>query len=433
MVKQGILPVKLEMGGDKVTARSGLVFLYEHMLSLGAVEEVKGRFPCPGSGRGYGAEKYVVSLVLMLHGGGRSLEDLREIESDMVLRELSGLKEMPRPCTVGDWLRRMGEGGVRGLGLVNRSVTRKVLKADKGKEYTLDIDATVIEAEKEDAEWSYKKVKGYQPMLGYIAEVPVCLHSEFRAGNVPAGANMVEFLETCLKELPGGKRIAYLRSDSAGYQASVIDWCVEQGIRYTITADKDVAVKEAISLIPEEEWEPFVNSRGEETDREVAETVHTMNRTKESFRLVVQRWRNPQLDLFNPQKYCYRAIATDLECDKQEVVWRHNGRGNNENQIKELKIGIGMERMPCGQHQANALFFAIGVLAYNLSVSLKYLCLPHDWRRKTVATLRWSLYQTAGRLIRHAGRVILRVMAPPEKFRIFLEMRERSYALWQGG
>jgi len=433
MLRQTVLPVKVEMGDEQVTGRSGLVLLYEHMLSLGVMEEVKERFPFPGSGRGYGAERYVVPLVLMLHGGGRSLEDLREIESDMVLREMAGLEEMPRPCTVGDWLRRKGEVGVKALGLVNRGVTRKVLKADKGKEYTLDVDATVIEAEKEEAYWSYKKVKGYQPLMGYLAEVPVCLCGEFRGGNVPAGSGMVKFLKSCLKELPRGKRIGRLRSDSAGYQAAVINWCAEKGIRYTITADKDAAVKEAISLIPEEDWEPLDTLSGVRTDREVAETIHTMNRTKESFRLVVQRWCNPQLDLFNPHEYCYQVIATDLECHKQEVVWWHNGRGNNENQIKELKIGMGMERMPCGQHQANALFFAIGVLAYNLTVSLKYLCLPHDWRKKTVATLRWSLYQTAGRLIRHAGRVILRVMAPPDKFQLFLGIRERSYALWQGG
>ncbi len=238
MVRQTVLPVKLEMGEEKVTARSGLILLYEHMISLGAIEDVRGSFPFPGSGRGYDAERYVVSLVLMLHGGGRSLEDLREIETDVVLREMVGLKEMPRPCTVGDWLRRMGEAGERALGVVNRGVMRKVLKADKRKEYTLDVDATVIEAEKEEAEWSYKKVKGYQPLMGYLAEVPVCLRGEFRAGNVPAGSRMVEFLKSCLKELPVGKRIGCLRSDSAGYQAEVINWCVNEGIRYTITADK---------------------------------------------------------------------------------------------------------------------------------------------------------------------------------------------------
>lgn len=82
MVRQTILSVKLEMGEEKVTARSGLVFVYEQMVSLGVIEEIRERFPFPGSGRGYGAERYVVPLVLMLQGGGRSLEDLREIEAD---------------------------------------------------------------------------------------------------------------------------------------------------------------------------------------------------------------------------------------------------------------------------------------------------------------------------------------------------------------
>jgi len=41
------------------------------------------------------------------------------------------------------------------------------------------------------------------------------------------------------------------------------------------------------------------------------------------------------------------------------VDW-HNQRGQAENFNKEVKIGIGMERMPCGQSWANAMFFRIG-------------------------------------------------------------------------
>ncbi|MCA9422831.1 MAG: hypothetical protein KC592_17565 [Nitrospira sp.] len=44
---------------------------------------------------------------------------------------------------------------------------------------------------------------------------------------------------------------------------------------------------------------------------------------------------------------------------------------------KELKIGFGMERLPCGTFAANAVFFRIGVLAYNLFVLFKMLALPH--------------------------------------------------------
>jgi hypothetical protein len=48
------------------------------------------------------------------------------------------------------------------------------------------------------------------------------------------------------------------------------------------------------------------------------------------------------------------------------VVWKHNRRGNSENEHKELKSGMVMEPMPCGQFEADAMYFAIGVLAYNI-------------------------------------------------------------------
>ncbi|HUY12865.1 MAG TPA: hypothetical protein VMX16_04435 [Terriglobia bacterium] len=39
------------------------------------------------------------------------------------------------------------------------------LRAER-EELTLDVDATIIAAEKQEAEWAYAKVKGYQSLLG---------------------------------------------------------------------------------------------------------------------------------------------------------------------------------------------------------------------------------------------------------------------------
>jgi hypothetical protein len=68
-----------------------------------------------------------------------------------------------------------------------------------------------------------------------------------------------------------------------------------------------------------------------------------------------------------------------------------------------------MERLPCGTFAANAVFFRIGVLAYNLFVLFKLLALPRAWSRCQVRTVRWRLYQMAGKVVRHAGAVILKV------------------------
>ena len=51
------------------------------------------------------------------------------------------------------------------------------------------------------------------------------------------------------------------------------------------------------------------------------------------------------------------------ELAQAKGLWRHNQRGKAENWHKELKREFGMEPMPCGQQEANALYFGVGVLA----------------------------------------------------------------------
>jgi DDE family transposase len=283
----------------------------------------------------------------------------------------------------------------------------------EGEELTLDVDATEIEAEKQDAKWTYNQVKGYMPLLGYVNAI--CVGCEFRAGNVSPGAGILPFAKKCEAALPQGVQI-YLRSDSAAYQAEVIQHYSQPGRTFTITADLDVAVKREIKHLPESAWRPYRTPDDIATDRQIAETVHTMNGTPQAFRLIVLRWLNPKPDLFEAERYCYYAVATNREESAAEVIWKHNGRGNSENWHKEVKIGMGMEQMPCGQREANALYFGIGVLAYNLAELLKRRVLPESYRTVTVATLRWKVYRLAGKLVRHARRVILQIKADAEKW-----------------
>jgi len=141
---------------------------YEMAKALRLPQVVDREMPAPGSGHSYRPWQFVMSLVLMLHGGGRKLADMREIEAEASLRGLLDMERLPARSTLGDWLRRMGEGkaGLSGLGRVNRHLVSQVLERDSRTEYTLDADATVIEAEKAEARWTYKKEKGYSRHVG---------------------------------------------------------------------------------------------------------------------------------------------------------------------------------------------------------------------------------------------------------------------------
>lgn len=293
-------------------------------------------------------------------------------------------------------------GSLEGLAAVNRRMLKRGLKYDGIKGYTLDIDATGIMAEKESAMMTYKGYTGYMPMVGHLAENGLVVCDEFREGNEAPQSGNLEFIKRCERQLPKGKRIAGVRGDSAAYQAEVINYCHGKGILYAIGADLDQAVVKAIKGL--EDWKAYKNGF-------ISETVHCMNKTKEAFRLVVIR-RPIQGKLFGEveESEKYTAIATNRTEETEKVVEWYNQRGeSSENRIKELKIGFGMERMPCGQLEANAVFFRIGVLAYNMSRLFVLKTLDKTWHRHQVQTLRWKLYETAGKIVFHGHHVWLKV------------------------
>lgn len=101
---------------------------------------------------------------------------------------------------------------------------------------------------------------------------------------------------------------------------------------------------------------------------EIAETMHTLNKSRTAFRLIVKRELCRQPDLFAQERYFYHAVASNWPFEEKsaaEVLSWHNQRGQTENFLKELKSGFDWDRMPCGQGEANAVFFRFGVIAYN--------------------------------------------------------------------
>jgi hypothetical protein len=434
MIEQTVFAFKIDTTKETLTAHGGLALMAEFNHGIGLRELTDRYLPPPGSNRGFDPSVVVDSLVLMLQGGGRRLEDLRELKQDEGLMKLIGRDEIPGPDMAGDWLRRMGDTksgqpGLMGLDQVRRKINERIMKRDGITEYTLDADATGIFAEKADALFTYLGDKGYMPMVGYLYETPICIYDEFREGNVAPAFGQKTFYLECKRRMPVGKGIRYYRADSASYQAELFNQLEEDGVTYGITADQDKAVKTVTGWIKADQWKEPVRGCG----YELAEAVHCMEKTKKAFRLVIKRERRRQGELFEKgEPYFYHAVATNWsEEDKNtsEVLAWHNQRGQAENFNKELKNGMGMERMPCGQSYANGVFFRIGVIAYNLFIGFKRLACPESWVKQTIATFRWKMIQVAGRIVRHAGGTVLKLMIGLEKLELFEAIRKKCFKL----
>ena len=225
---QGALPYKYEeeKQASGMTALAGLP-VYMDLASVMGLGDSIGRH-LHVKIQGWTDKQIVTSLILLNLAGGDCVDDLRILEADegfcRILRriELKGLprrqrretqrrwrkekyRSLPSPSALFRYLeafhhaeeekkREKGKAFIpapnehlQGLMKVNRGFVASIQKHRPKTEATLDADATLVHTQKEDALFSYKKYKAYQPFNVWWAEQELVLHTEFRDGNVPAG------------------------------------------------------------------------------------------------------------------------------------------------------------------------------------------------------------------------------------------------------
>ena len=432
---QTVLNFTVETTEERLTPRAGEAIFGEFLKAINLDRLCDRYLPQPQSNRGYNPYTFIQPLLLMLHGGGRYLEDIRMIDSDRALRTLLGIKSVPTADSIGKWLKRDTAKKREAMEKINRILLQRYLYRIE-EPLILDIDATVIESHKSIAYTTYKMFPGFTPMIGHINGGYV-VHQEFRQGNVAPAERNLDFLKACKAQLPKKKKLAYLRADAASYQAALFNYCNDNDITYIIGGHLDRSVLYAISQITR--WEPLSHKEGtaHHLKEEVAEFLHTMTHTNHAFRMiVVKRTAIPVLhgmeeflteeELLTYASERYSVIASnDLKMSAQEIVHFYRQRGDtSENRIKELKNGFNLKYLPASHFEANALYFHIGTLAYNLFMLFKRI-LHASWQKHTIQTIRYKLYHIAGKVITHARQTILKVNH--SFVETFNAIRERIY------
>ena len=428
-------PFKLERTDETLTAHGGLALLAECNHGLGVCGLTDRYLPGPGSHRGYAPAVCGDRRILMRQAGGRRLEDLRAVRRDAGLRRRLDRAVRPDPATRGDGRRRRGDpptgpAGLVGLGPVRDGLPARLRRRDGHEPDPLDVEATRIAGEQRDAPWSDQGVRGSMPRRGLLFEPSRCLVDACRDGKVSPGAGHRAFYRACTARLPVGKRLARYRADRASSQAERINTLATEQLRGAITADQDVAVKAVLAGVPTEAWQEPEPGGGDQ----VAEAVHPMNQTKAACRLSLTRAARPQPDLCAAAAtpYADHVVASHGPAEEQpaqEGLGWHHHRGQAENVHQELNTGFGMDQLPCGEAGAPAVFFRIGVRAYNLFIGCNRVACPAAGASQTLATGRGRRVQGAGRLLRHAGRVVLRLVLAADALACGHTIRQRGGAL----
>jgi hypothetical protein len=418
--------VELAASSQQITAHAGLVLVRELAEALG-LPELLDEVTVKKRRRGYSPAQAILALCETLIAGGECLDDVALLRADSAQELLRG-HGLPDPTTLGRFLARFNLGHV---GQLNRAFDRLFARVHPLLDrttVTLDLDATLVEhhgsvGSRQGTRGTYTGKIAWHPLLCFVGETGEWLHGRLRNGHAAASRGSKRFLAECLRRVPEGARV-FLRADEGFWGQDFFAELERRQVTYAVGAPQIASVKARISAVAAADWQP-----SSYRDRsEVASFAWHPKTWKKSRRFVVRRdpiEPGEQLTLDSGAYHYYVLVTNDQERSADELERWHRGKANVENRIKEAKLGLALDNLPCRGFHANWAYLLCTLLAYNLLCWLKLLALPEGERSSYAKRLRFRFIAVAATVGRSGRRLVLRLSAGYALLKDFVEALHR--------
>ena len=438
---QGLLPFDFDASddSDEVTGRAGLPLLLETMMALRVGQAVKQHVKLRKRNAGFSEAEMVEDFVLLLGAGGECLDDLAILAADRGLLRLCGRDKLPSPDAARSFLLGFHDekllslarvdspadeasviypesAALLGLSRVQEHIVAKMSQKRPQPVATLEMDATIIESHKKEALPHYKGGRGYQPSLVYWVEQDLVVADQFRDGNVPAGKAPLDVVKRAFAALPASVEHRRFRADSAAYEDTLLKWLADKENRierFTVSADMTPSLRKLAERVASSEWKVY-EDRDQETVcyAEVDFQPGEWPKQAGPMRTIVLKIERRQADMFAEQggiKYL-GIVSNDFAEDAAALVrWHYRKAGCIEVVHDVVKNELGGGVLPCAAFGANAAWFRLCLLTYNLLSAMKVLALPPPFEDARPKRLRFAVFNLPARLVSHARRLWARV------------------------
>ena len=401
---------------------------------------------------GYPCGQIVETAVVAVMLGADCVEDIDRLREDPAVEKMLGYAPASAR-TVRDWMEKCHDAGavrrareqaeeldlkasvpelstgLRGLdavlGISAREAARRQTLGSPSVA-TVDLDATVIESEKRSAFWAYTGVKGYQPEVAVWAEARVVLATEFRDGNVPAGKDPLSCARTAFAQPPGSVQQRAFRGDSACDHGALLAWLDDERreggpegrIDYAISVRMVDEIVRAVRTVGEAQWQTL-KREADGTLRQWAEldyvpALPSEHKQARPRRYLGLRLLKPQGELFDDghDRKHFAVVTNRTEPGPQIIEWHREKAGTVEHVHDELKNALAAARMPSQKFGANAAWFALQALSFNVLCALRTASPDPALGSARIKRLRFHLLLVGARLARLSRKITLRFAAP---------------------
>ena len=458
--KQGLLPYEIEVVDDDatLTGHAGLPLVLETMRALGVSDVLDRALGIRRRNNGATDAQKAEALVLLIASGGECVDDVEVLRTDKGLMRL--VEPLPSSDVLLTFLHAFHDEGLIdeaqrarpagqvayipkesaplvGLSTANVALIHGLAAHARVTRATLDHDATIQESHKRQALAHYKGGRGYQPAAIYWAELDVVVADEHRDGNVPAAMSNLPLIQRGFAALPETVTSRYFRADSACYEEQILKWLANPArpdgprgtIGFTISADMTEPLRRVCEAVSEQAW-TLCDDRPTETvmcaDVELA--PGDWPKDAEPLRYVALRIRKKQGHLFGgggDTKYL-AVVSNRREPTAPELIrwhWEKAGTIEHIHDVTKNELGAGVP--PCGRFGANAAWYRLSLLTYNVLSAMKWLALPPSMETARPKRMRFMLFSIAGRIVSHAGKLVLRVGREAEALASLIAARIR--------
>jgi len=134
---------------------------------------------------------------------------------------------------------------------------------------------------------------------------------------------------------------------------------------------------------------------------------------------------------FGEKRYKVFGMVSNRDILGDKLIWWHRERcGKGEEIHKVMKEDLAGGHLPSGHFGTNAAWWGIMVLAFNLNSLMKRLALPEGWAPKRLKAIRFGFINLAGRVVRRARQLIIRLSKGHPAYELLMEVRRRLRFLW---
>lgn len=408
--------IKVSRDISGLTSRAGTALLAGLSDAIGLTESLVRGLAVHSRSVRHDPGRIVRDIAVMIADGGDALTDLGALRDQEVL-----FGQVASDATAYRALERLDAGAlahVRGSLAAARARVWALIGAPK--RIILDIDATLIcaHSEKEGAAGTYKRGFGFHPLLCFLAATGEALAGILRPGNAGSNtaADHIEVLDLALAQLPVGAAGpgVLVRCDSAGATHAFLDAVVARGLSFSVGFDLTESVREACLAVAEDAWIAATDSHGEPRDGAwVAELDLDLSAWPAGSRAICRRERphpGAQLSFTDVDGHRFQVLLTNQRGGRiARLEALHRSRASIEDSIRCGKAS-GLRNLPFRSYPMNEAWLALALAGCDLMAWTRMLLLQgSELANCEPKRLRYRLLHVAGRVVRHARGISLRL------------------------